>query len=108
MGCHPLSVVTALTVQDTHGRGVAASRRRGRVRMQAERLLADVRVGAFQGRRLGSPPTSRRSPRSSRTTLREIPVVLDPVLASGRGDELATEEMIAPRCASFSCRRRRS
>ena len=54
MGCHPLSVVTALTVQDTHGVAALHPVDAARVRMQAERLLADVRVGAFKVGVLGS------------------------------------------------------
>src|SRR6266702_4484721 len=50
MGCHPLSVVTALTVQDTAG---------------VDDVLA---IDADR--------------------------ILDPVIASGRGDQLADEEMI--------------
>src|SRR3954465_15349770 len=54
MGCHPLSVVTALTVQDTHGVASLDPVDAGRVRMQAERLLADMRVAAFKLGVLGS------------------------------------------------------
>src|SRR6202795_1756827 len=55
MGCHPLSVLTAITVQ--HTRGVEA----------VSEILS------------GYP---------------DVPLVLDPVLASGRGDELANDEML--------------
>jgi len=94
MGCHPLSVVTALTVQDTHGVAALHPVDAAYVRMQAERLLADVRVGAFKVGVLGSA-ANVEVVAAILADHAEIPVVLDPVLASGRGDELATEETIA-------------
>jgi hydroxymethylpyrimidine/phosphomethylpyrimidine kinase len=93
MGCHPLSVVTALTVQDTHGVESVHAVDAGRVRMQAERVLADVRVGAFKLGVLGSL-ANVAAIAAILADHPEVPVVLDPVLASGRGDELASEDMI--------------
>src|SRR3954470_20864326 len=90
MGCHPLSVVTALTVQDTSGVEKMMPIDAAWVRAQADRLLAETRVGAFKLGVLGSAANARavaevlaRHP--------DIPVVVDPVLASGRGDALAGE-----------------
>jgi hydroxymethylpyrimidine/phosphomethylpyrimidine kinase len=94
MGCHPLSVVTALTVQDTHGVASLDAVDAGRVRMQAERLLADMPVAAFKLGVLGSA-ANVGAIAAILADHADIPVVLDPVLASGRGDALATEEMIA-------------
>ncbi len=94
MGCHPLSVVTALTVQDTHGVTSIDAVDAGRVRAQAERLLADMRVAAFKLGVLGSSANAHTVARILAEHA-EVPVVLDPVLASGRGDALANEEMIA-------------
>jgi hydroxymethylpyrimidine/phosphomethylpyrimidine kinase len=94
MGCHPLSVVTALTVQDTHGVASLLPVDAARVRMQAERLLDDVPVGAFKLGVLGSA-ANVQAVAAILADHADIPVVLDPVLASGRGDELATEEMVA-------------
>jgi hydroxymethylpyrimidine/phosphomethylpyrimidine kinase len=54
MGCHPLSVVTALTVQDTHGVASLDAVDAALVRMQAERVLADTRVAAIKLGLLGS------------------------------------------------------
>ena len=93
MGCHPLSVVTALTVQDTHGVESVHAVDAGRVRMQAERVLADVRVGAFKLGVLGSV-ANVEAIAAILADHPDVPVVLDPVLASGRGDELASEGMI--------------
>src|SRR6267154_2772792 len=68
MGCHALSVITAITVQDTAG---------------VENLQAVDPEWVVDQARL---------------VLEDVPVVFDPVLASGRGDELATEDMISAMC----------
>jgi hydroxymethylpyrimidine/phosphomethylpyrimidine kinase len=94
MGCHPLSVVTALTVQDTHGVASVDAVDASRVRAQAERLLADMRVAAFKLGVLGSTANVEAVAKILADHA-EVPVVLDPVLASGRGDALANEEMLA-------------
>jgi len=94
MGCHPLSVVTALTVQDTHGVVSLDAVDAARVRMQAERVLGDTRVAAIKLGLLGSA-ANVQAVAAILAEHAEIPVVLDPVLASGRGDALATEDAIA-------------
>jgi hydroxymethylpyrimidine/phosphomethylpyrimidine kinase len=94
MGCHPLSVVTALTVQDTHGVASLEAVDADLVRMQAERLLADMRVAAFKLGVLGSTANVEAIARILAGHA-AVPVVLDPVLASGRGDALAGEDMVA-------------
>ncbi|OGA73736.1 MAG: hydroxymethylpyrimidine/phosphomethylpyrimidine kinase [Betaproteobacteria bacterium RIFCSPLOWO2_12_FULL_65_14] len=97
MGCHPLSVLTALTVQDTSGVDSVQAVDAERVRAQAEALLADMRVAAFKLGVLGSAENMRVIA-DLLSDLPEIPVVLDPVLASGRGDPLASEEMAQALC----------
>jgi hydroxymethylpyrimidine/phosphomethylpyrimidine kinase len=94
MGCHPLSVVTALTVQDTLGVAAFDPVDARHVRMQAERLLADMQVAAFKLGMLGSAENVE-AVAALLADYAEIPVVLDPVLASGRGDSLASEEVLA-------------
>ena len=76
IGCHPLSVTTALTVQDTVG------------------LVGIMPVAAFKIGLLGSIDNVVVIA-GILADYPGIPLVLDPVLASGRGDELADEEMIA-------------
>jgi hydroxymethylpyrimidine/phosphomethylpyrimidine kinase len=68
-----------------------------RVRAQAETLLADMRVAAFKLGVLGSAENMRVIA-DILSEAPEIPVVLDPVLASGRGDPLASEEMVQALC----------
>jgi hydroxymethylpyrimidine/phosphomethylpyrimidine kinase len=97
MGCHPLSVLTALTVQDTSGVDSIQAIDAERVRAQAETLLADMRVAAFKLGVLGSAENMRVIA-DILSEAPEIPVVLDPVLASGRGDPLASEEMVQAMC----------
>ncbi len=94
MGCHPLSVITALTVQDTAGVDEILVIDSEWVMDQARMLLEDVPVSAFKLGMLGSVE-SIAAIAEILSDYPDIPVVFDPVLASGRGDELATEDMIA-------------
>src|SRR5690242_1662735 len=54
LGCHPLSVLTGYTVQDTSGVGALVALEPRRVREQARALLAEMRVRAFKLGVLGS------------------------------------------------------
>lgn len=93
MGCHPLSVVTAVTVQDTLGVEGVMPVNADWVADQARSLLEDVPVDAFKIGVLGSVENIAVIAEIL-ADYPEVPVVLDPVLASGRGDELASEEML--------------
>ena len=107
MGCHPLSVVTAITVQDTLGvEGIQALDAEW-VADQARCLLEDMPVDAFKIGVLGSVEIIAAIAEIV-SDYPDVPLILDPVLASGRGDEFATEDMLGMRCASSCCRRRRS
>ena len=94
MGCHPLTVVTALTVQDTAGVDSILAIDADWVLDQARMLLEDVPVSAFKLGMLGSPEAIAVIAEIL-SDYPDIPVVLDPVLASGRGDEFASEDMMA-------------
>jgi hydroxymethylpyrimidine/phosphomethylpyrimidine kinase len=93
-GCHPLSVVTALTVQDTRGVESLHAVEASRVAEQARCLLADFQVAAFKLGVLGSAGNTAAIAQIL-AAHPKVPVVVDPVLASGRGDALATDECIA-------------
>jgi hydroxymethylpyrimidine/phosphomethylpyrimidine kinase len=93
MGCHPLSVVTALTIQDTTGVDDVSAIDAEWVADQARCVLEDMPVAAFKIGVLGSIETIAAIAEVV-SDYPEIPLVLDPVLASGRGDELASEEMV--------------
>jgi hydroxymethylpyrimidine/phosphomethylpyrimidine kinase len=94
MGCHPLSVVTALTVQDSAGVEDVLAIDADWVSDQARALLEDMSVSAFKVGMLGSVENIAAIAEII-SDYPDIPLVLDPVLSSGRGDELASEDMIA-------------
>ena len=93
MGCHPLSVITAITVQDTAGVEAAFSIDADWVSDQARALLEDMPVAAFKIGMLGSVEIIAAIAEII-SDYPDIPLVFDPVLASGRGDQLADEEMV--------------
>ncbi len=94
MGCHPLSCVTAITIQDTTGVEEVMPLDPEWVGDQARCVLEDMPVAAFKIGLIGSVETIAVIAEVV-SDYPEIPLVLDPVLASGRGDELVTEEMLA-------------
>ena len=97
MGCHPLTVITAITVQDTVGVENILPLDAEWVTDQARIVLEDMPVDAFKIGLLGSVEII--------VAIAEviadypgIPVVLDPILTSGRGDVLTNEQMIRALC----------
>ena len=92
MGCHPLSVITALTVQDTIGIEGVLAIDADWVADQARALLEDMPVDAFKVGVLGSVENIAVIAEIV-SDYPDVPLVLDPVLASGRGDELASDDM---------------
>lgn len=93
LGCHPLSVVTALTVQDTAGVEAVLPVDAAWVSDQARALLEDMPVAGFKIGLLGSVEVIAAVAEVI-SDYPELPVILDPVLASGRGDQLADEEVV--------------
>src|SRR5438094_736795 len=93
MGCHPLSVITALTVQDTAGVESMLAIDSDWVADQARCLLEDMQIDAIKIGVLGSVENIAAIAEIV-SDYPGIPLVLDPVLASGRGDELATDAMM--------------
>ncbi len=94
MGCHPLSVITAITVQDSSGVEGVMPIDADWVSDQARSILEDIPVAAFKIGVLGSAENVAAIAEIV-ADYPEIPLVLDPVLASGRGDEFANEETLA-------------
>ncbi|MCZ7565841.1 MAG: hydroxymethylpyrimidine/phosphomethylpyrimidine kinase [Burkholderiales bacterium] len=90
LGCHGLTVVTALTVQDTAGVERVMPLGPDWVMDQARRLLADMAVSAIKIGLLGSVENAAAVAEVV-AEHPDVPLVLDPVLASGRGDRLADE-----------------
>jgi hydroxymethylpyrimidine/phosphomethylpyrimidine kinase len=94
MGCHPLSVVTAITAQDTTGVAGVHPVAADWVTRQARLVLADMPVSAIK---VGMVAT-RENAAAIAAVIDEhpaLPVVLDPVLASGRGDPLGVGDIAA-------------
>lgn len=93
LGCHPLSVATAITVQDTHGVARVQALDAQLVAEQAVRLLAELPVAAFKIGVVASAANAQAIGAVLAAHPR-VPVVLDPVLASGRGDALADRAVL--------------
>ena len=93
MGCHPSSIVTAITVQDTTGVEDVMPLDPEWVSDQARLVLEDMPIHAFKIGLLGSVEIIAAIAEIV-SDYPQIPLVMDPVLTSGRGDELANEEMI--------------
>lgn len=93
MGCHPLSVVTAITVQDTSGVDDVLAIDAEWVVDQARAMLEDVPVAAFKIGLLGSVDNIPAIAEVL-ADYPDVPLVLDPVLSSGRGDELVDDDML--------------
>lgn len=93
MGCHPLSVITAITVQDTVGVEDVSPVDSDWVADQARAILEDVPVAAFKIGVMGSVENIAVIAEIV-SDYPEIPLILDPVLASARGDEFANEDAI--------------
>lgn len=94
MRCHPLTVLTAITVQDTTGVEDIFVMDAEWIVDQARTVLQDMPVQAFKIGMLGSVEIIAAIAEVV-SDYPEIPLVLDPVLASGRGDVFASEEVIA-------------
>lgn len=94
MGCHPLCVLTAITVQDTVGVQSVHPLDVDWVVDQARCVLEDMPVAAFKIGVMGSADIIAGIAEVV-SDYPEVPLILDPVLASGRGDELANETMLS-------------
>ena len=94
MGCYPLSVVTALTVQDTAGVEAVFPIDPDWVADQARCILEDMPIAAFKMGMLGSTEIVTVVAEVV-SDYPDVPLVLDPVFASGRGDEFANDDMVS-------------
>lgn len=93
LGCHPLTALTALTVQNTCGIENVVAVDPDLLERQARLMLADCAVHCFKIGALGSTENVIRIA-SILSEHPGIPLVFDPVLRSGRGDPLADAKMI--------------
>jgi hydroxymethylpyrimidine/phosphomethylpyrimidine kinase len=97
IGCHPLSVVTGVTVQDTVGVESVMALDADWVNDQARTILEDVQIAAFKLGLLGSIENIAVIAEIV-ADYPDVPLIIDPILTSGRGDELANDEMQAAMC----------
>ena len=94
LGCHPLTALTAVTVQDTTGVSSLLPLSAELLEQQARTVLEDMPVAAFKIGLLGSVENVLAVAEIV-SDYPDIPLIFDPVLASGRGDALSGEESIA-------------
>ncbi len=92
LGCHPAPVVTAITVQDTVGVKQFMPVATELVIAQARAVLEDMPVAAFKIGMLGNIANCAAIA-SILQQYASIPLVMDPVFASGRGDTLSEEPL---------------
>jgi len=93
MGCHAATVVTTVTVQDTHNVHKSQPIASTIIAEQARAILQDMPVSAIKLGLLGSTECVDVV-REIMLEHPEIPVVLDPILTAGGGTELASQELM--------------
>lgn len=98
LGAHPLSVVTVLTVQDNERVFGVYPVAVDVVRQQAQVLVDRINISAVKLGIVGNRANAEAIAaiiRDMRSRQPDLPVVFDPVLATGRGDSLASEDPVA-------------
>lgn len=97
IGCHPLSVVTGVTAQDTVGVESVMPLDAELINEQARTILEDVKVSAFKLGVLGSVENVAVVAEIM-ADYPDVPLLIDPILTSGRGDDFSNDEMQAAMC----------
>lgn len=92
-GCHPLSLITCLTAQDTQDVVEIFPQSADALAEQLEVLFADIPVRAVKIGLLGSVEIAKVVASALRRHQPEV-VVLDPVLYTGSGKSLASDSLI--------------
>lgn len=93
LGCHPLSVLTANTVQDSREVQQFFLTEPAVLTRQAEALLADMPVAACKTGMLGSPALVEAVSELIARLVPDAPLIVDPVLAAGGGASLAAGDL---------------
>ncbi len=93
-GCHPASVITCLTVQDSVNVRRLIPQKRADFLEQARVLLADLPVAVFKVGLLGNPVLAE-TVADLLDSHPGVPLVLDPVLAAGGGRTLADPSLLS-------------
>ncbi len=91
--CHPASIITTLTEQDSRNVKTLIPQQAEHIISQAETLLSDFNIAAIKIGLIGHPDTAIAI-KQVLQLCPGVPVVLDPVLAAGGGTELAGRQLI--------------
>lgn len=91
--CHPLSVITALTEQDTNNVRKLIPQQPDDIISQAETLMTDIPVSAIKIGLLGNAGSAQAIHRIV-SQHPQIPVVFDPVLAAGGGLDFSSDSLL--------------
>jgi len=94
LGCHPCTVVTALTAQDTQNVSQVWPQQAADFLAQARLLVADLPPAAVKIGLLGSAEIAHALAGLLANELAGVPIVLDPILAAGGGKPLAREDLL--------------
>ncbi len=94
MGCHPLPIITGITVQDSSRVEALLTMDAKWVDDQARCILEDMPIAAIKLGLLCSVEIIATIAEIM-SDYPDVPLILDPVLASGGGEELTSEEMIS-------------
>lgn len=97
-GAHALPIITALTVQDNNRVYAIEAVSCDMIKRQAQTLLAQIPIAAIKIGILGSAENAfaiAQMIMQIRQLHPHLPVILDPVLASGHGDSLSVEDAVA-------------
>jgi len=96
LGAYGLTVVTAVTVQDTHGVAVMEPLAAELVRRQIDALVADIGVDGVKVGMLGDAAIARTVGLCLERLGDGIPIVIDPILASSGGESLLQGSSLQP------------
>ncbi len=94
-GCYGMSVITALTAQNTVGVRSIFAVPVEMVSDQMEAVLTDIGADAIKIGMLFSPLLIRTVAEGLRKWARDVPVVLDPVMVAQSGDKLLKDDAVA-------------
>lgn len=92
MYCHPISVSTAISIQDTKGVESLIALDSQQVKEQALTALNDIDVAVFKIGLLGSVDNIK-TVSDILSLYPDKPVIIDPIITSGRGDILMNDVM---------------
>ena len=93
LGCYPLSVLTAITCQDTSGVSDVVPIDSSIVEKQARLILNETKIDVIKCGVMASEENIKVISEIIKD-YPDVPVVIDPILSSGRGDNLASGDSL--------------